>query len=248
MGGRTAIGIHDDLAAGEAAIALRAADHKTTGRIHEEVDVALEELLWDDRFDDVLNHRLAEGRFADIGRMLGRHHHGMDGVRTPVDVANGDLTLGVGAQPSQLAVVTKTRLTFYETMGEINRHRHQGRRFIAGITEHQALITSSLAKIIVKGLVDALGNIRRLLVVGHQNGAALVVDAVFGVGIADLLQYISRHLDVINACVGGDLPSQHDETGITEGLSRDSGVLILSEEGIQNGIGDLIGNLIGMAF
>ncbi len=45
MAGRAAVGVDDDLAAGEAAVAVRAADHEVAGRVHEDPDVGGRRLL-----------------------------------------------------------------------------------------------------------------------------------------------------------------------------------------------------------
>ena len=42
----------------------------------------------------------------------------------------------------------------------MDRQRHQRRGFVAGVTEHQALVTGSLIEIQPLAFIDALGDIR----------------------------------------------------------------------------------------
>ena len=97
-------------------------------------------------------------------------------------------------------------------------------------------------------MIHTLGNIVALLVVGHQHSAASVVNAVVGVVVADALQGVARHLDVVHVGVGGDLTGQYHQTGIAQGLGGNAGFRVLREDGIQNGIRDLIGHLVRVAF
>ena len=46
----------------------------------------------------------------------------------------------------------------------------------------------------------------------------------------------------------GDLPGLADELGRDEGLAGDAGVGVLAQVGVEDGVGNLIGNLVGMSF
>lgn len=134
---RRAVGVDDDLAAGEARIAVRSADHELAGRV--DVPLAI-----------VGDLQLAE-RFADIGlddgadllripalvEMLGRKHDRGCFRRLAVDVTHGHLALGVGAELGDFAValLAGNCEQLQDLVGIIDRGRHQVRRFAAGITE-----------------------------------------------------------------------------------------------------------------
>ena len=151
-------------------------------------------------------------------RMLGREHHGVDGMRLAVHVADRHLRFGIRAQPGQPPVAAQFRLAFHHAVREIDRQRHQCRRLVAGIAEHQALVARALVEVVIGCAVHALRDVRALLVVGHQHRAALVVDAVFGVVVADALDGVARHLDVVDVRGGGDLARQHHQAGIGQRL------------------------------
>ena len=54
-----AVGVDDDLAAGQAAVAVRAADHEPAGRIDVVRDLAVDQLVGQQRLDDLLDDELA---------------------------------------------------------------------------------------------------------------------------------------------------------------------------------------------
>ena len=248
MAGIAAVGVHDDLAAGQAAVALRAADDEAAGRVDQILDVALDQFLRQHRLDDLFDGGFAQVFQADVRRMLGRQHDGVDGVRLAIDVADGDLRLGIGARPRQAAVLAQHGLALDETVRQVDRQRHQRRRFVAGVAEHQALVAGTLAEVVVVGGIDALGDIRALLVVGDEHSAALVVDAVFGIVVADALDGVAGDLDVIDVGGRGDFAGQNDQAGVAQGFGSDAGMLVLSQDGVEDGVGNLVGNLVGMAF
>ena len=93
-------------------------------------------------------------------------------------------------------------------------------------------------------MIDALGNVIALLVVGDQHRAALVIDAIFGVVVTDALERIARHLDVVDMGVGGDFTSQHDQPGIGQRFGCHTGSWVLFEDCVENRIRDLIGHLV----
>ena len=106
--------------------------------------------------------------------MLGGDHHGVDVVRLAVDVAHGDLRLGVGPQPRQPPVAAQLRLALHQAVRVVDRHRHQLRRLVAGEAEHQALVARALLEIEPLAFVHALRDVRRLLVVRQSARAQLV--------------------------------------------------------------------------
>jgi hypothetical protein len=118
---RTAIGVDDDLAAGQAAVALRAADDEAAGRVDQILDFALDQFGRQHRLDDVFDHRFADGFERHVRRVLGRQHDGVDAVRLAVDVADGDLAFGVRTQPRQTAVLAQHRLAFDQTVRQVDR-------------------------------------------------------------------------------------------------------------------------------
>ncbi|OIQ81510.1 hypothetical protein GALL_367270 [mine drainage metagenome] len=247
MRGGAAVGVDDDLAPGEPAVALRPADDEAPGGVDEVLDLAAHEFVRQHGLDDVLDDAFAQIGHLDVGRVLGGQHDGVDGDRAAVLVAEGDLALGVRAQPGQAAVTAQLALALHQAVRVVDGRGHQLGGFVAGVAEHQALVARPLVEVVVVRAVDALGDVGALLVVGDQHGAALVVDAEVGVVVADALEGVARHLDVVDHRVGGDLAGQHDEAGVGQGFGGDARARVLFEDGVEDGVRNLVGHLVGMA-
>jgi hypothetical protein len=247
-----AVGVDDDLAAGQAAVALRAADDEAAGRVDQVLGV-LQPFLGQHRLDDLLDDGFDERGLhlvavALVGAVLGGQHHGVDAVRLAVHIAHRHLALGVGAQEGQAAVLAQLGLALHQAVRVVDRRGHQLGRFVAGVAEHQALVAGAGVQVVVAGVVHALGDVVGLLVVADHDGAALVVDAVFGVVVADALDGVARDLDVVDVRVGGDLAGQHHEAGVGQRLGGHAAARVLLEDRVEDRVGDLVGDLVGMAF
>jgi len=247
-----AVGVHDDLAARQPAVALRAADDEAARGVDEVLGVlqpgrrqhGLDDLL-DDGFGEAGLH--LGGRFALVGAVLGGEHHGVDAVGLAIHVAHRDLALGVGAQEGQAAVLAQLRLALDQAVRVVDRRGHQLGRFVAGVAEHQALVAGAGVQVVVARVVHSLGDVVALLVVGHEHGAAFVVDAVVGVVVADALDGVARHLDVVHVGVGGDLAGQHHQAGVCERLGGHARARVLFKDCVEDGVRDLVCDLVGMA-
>ena len=129
-----------------------------------------------------------------------------------------------------------------------DRGGHQIGGFVAGIAKHQALVAGTLVQVVFRGAVNALGDIGRLLVVGNKHRAAFVIDPVIGIVVTDTLDGVARHLDVVDVGGGGDFAREHHEARVAEGFGSYARVRILREDRVEDGIGNLVGNLVGVPF
>src|SRR6266550_4055705 len=85
------VGVHDDLAAGQAGVALRAPDHETTGRVDEDIRIGdLEARVREHRPDHERDHTLAQLHVVDLVRVLGGHYHLTDPDRPHTFVHDAD--------------------------------------------------------------------------------------------------------------------------------------------------------------
>jgi hypothetical protein len=139
-------------------------------------------------------------------------------------------------------------LALDEAVRVVDGRGHQLGRFVAGVAEHQALVASAGVQVVVAGVVHALGNVVGLLVVADHHGAALVVDAVVGVVVADALDGVARHLDVVDVRVGRDFAREHHQAGVGQRFGGHAAAGVLLEDRVQDGVRDLVGNLVGVAF
>lgn len=130
-------------------------------------------------------------------------------------------------------------------MSELKGEGEQLGGLVSGIAEHDTLVTGTkLLKSLV--VVQALGDIGRLLLNGDEQVESLVVEALGGVIVADILDGVTDDLLVVDVSAGRDLTEDHDHAGLGGGLASDLGQRVLSQAGIENGIRDLISNLVGV--
>ena len=98
------------------------------------------------------------------------------------------------------------------------------------------MVAGTGVQVVVGGLVHALGNVVGLLVVTNHHGTAFVVNAVFGVVVADALDGVARHLDVVNVGVGGNFTSQNYQTGVGQRFGGHAAAGVLFKDGVENGV------------
>ena len=215
------------------------------------VDGLLIEVLGGDGgLDDLLEDLLAELLGGDVGAVLGRDDDGVDTERdngtVVVLVLDGNLGLGVGAEPRQGAVTAGSGHGSVQLVGELEGEGEQLGGLVGGIAEHDALVTGTeVLEALVK--METLGDIGGLLLDSDEKVEGLVVEALGRVIIANALDGLTDHLLVVNLGLGGDLAKDHDHAGLGGGLAGDLGEGVLGQAGIENGVGDLISDLVGVA-
>ena len=208
--------------------------------------VLVQPFLRQHRQDDVFHHRFAQQLVADVGIVLGGQHHRLDADDLVALIAEGDLALGVGPQPGQHAALAHLGLPLHQPMGVGDGGGHQHVGFVAGVAEHQALVASALLLRAIA--VHALGDVRRLLADAGQYGAGRAVEADMGVVVADADHGIAHDLVEIHPRRRGDFASQDDDAGLDQGFAGDAGLGVFSNNGVQHGIGNLVGDFIRMPF
>ena len=180
--------------------------------------------------------------------VLGGDDDGVDAHGLVVLVIfDGHLGLGIRAQPLDLALLAEILDFFHELVGEADWERHQFLGFLHGVTEHHALVAGTLLVVFLAfgGLgVNALGDIRRLLVHGNEHGAALVVELQVGVHVADVLDGVAGDFLEVDDGLGSDFAGNHHEARVHECFTGDAALRVLREAGVEDGIGNLVGNLV----
>jgi len=142
-------------------------------------------------------------------------------------------------------------------MGQVDRHGHQLFGFIAGISEHHALIAcpngiyfsfAHIASFSFHRFVDAQRDICRLAGNGDQHTAGIAVHAFIAAVVADVIEHFTYQLIIVDQSIGGDLAQQHHEAGLGGCFAGNARERVLFQARIQDCITDLIANLVGMAF
>ena len=272
MTAHAAVGVDDDLAAGKTAVAHRSADDEAAGRVDVNLGALseLDPLVSEHGLDDLLGHVAAQRGVVDVLGMLRGHDDLLHIHGSAVDVAHRNLRLAIGTQVGQRAVLAHLRQTLAHALRQVNRHRHEGLRLLAGITEHHALVTCAhrlidvfrLAVLRLERLVDALRNVGRLLVDGVQNAAGRAIEAVLRAIVANLADDVAhdgRHVDI---GLRANLARHDDHARRGHGLAgaahlrhigglarrRDVALLLklgfLLEDRVENRVGNLIADLV----
>ncbi len=134
--------------------------------------------------DDLLGHVAAQRGVVDVLGMLRGHNELLHIHGCAVDVAHRNLRLAIGTQVGQRAVLAHLRQTLAHALRQINRHRHEGLRLLAGIAEHHALVTCADEVVLVsgtvfrlKGFVHAHCNVRGRTVHGGEHCTGRTVEA-----------------------------------------------------------------------
>jgi len=197
-------------------------------------------MIFADGLDQVL--------LLDPRRMLGRQHHGIDGGHFAVFIAQGDLALGVRAQPRQRRVLLLADLGLLldQAVRQVDRGRHVAVGLVGGIAEHQALVAS--AHFFGLLAVHALGDVRRLLADQVQHATGGAVEADVGAVIADVQDHLAGQRFQVDPGGGGDFTGHDRHAGLDHGFAGHAGTLVLGKDRVQHRIGDLVGNLVRMAF
>ena len=126
-----------------------------------------------------------------------------------------------------------------QLVGQHDRQRHQLFGLVAGVAEHQALVAGAAG-------IDAHGDVGRLLVDGRDDRAGLVVEPVLGPGVADALDRLADDPGQVGVGLARDLAGDEGEPGRHHGLAGDAAIGILLEQRVEHGVGDLVGDLVGM--
>ena len=244
----TAVGILNDLAPGQAAVTHGAADNETARGVDKDLAILLVEQAGG--FQHGTDDRALHG-FDDIGLGSGRgvlrgHDHVVDADRLAVDVFKRNLRLAVGTEEVHQTVLTDLGELLRKLVRPVDGGGHQSGSLVARKPEHHALIAGTLIFRVLT--VHALRNVAGLMVDGGNNGARLPVKAHFGAVIADFLDGFADDLRQIGIALGADFTGDDGHAGRHEGFASHTGVGILFNQCIEDGIGNLVGNLIGMTF
>ena len=257
MTGHAAVGVNDDLAASEPSVANGAADDKPAGRVDIDVVVIVGELLGDHGTDDVFDQVRADHRVAiNSVVVLSRDQHGLELDRSIVLVLERHLRLGVGPKIRNLACLADLGVLLRHAVRKVDRQRHEDLGLVAGVAEHHALVACALrVELVLLGLTrsdlfrgrDALRDVGRLLIEGDHDAAGVAV-------VPERLPVVADHIDRapdrawdIDIGLGSDLTGHDGNAGGDKGLAGDPTHGVLGQHLVENGVGNLVRHLVGMA-
>ena len=111
----------------------------------------------------------------------------------------------------------------------------------AGEAEHHALVAGAAG-------VDALADVARLFVDGREHRAGVGVVAVFRARVADVPDDVAHDVLIVDGAGRRDFAGDDGQAGRDQRLARDARHRVLREDRVENAVGNLIGDLVGMTF
>ncbi len=246
MAADAAVGINDDLAAGQPRVALRPPHHEHAGTVDQHLRIvgqAIAQHGAHHMLDDVCAHAL--------GRLLGmlrRHDDACHAHRFATLILDRDLRLAVRPQVRQRPILAHRSQLLAQLVGQGDRQRHHIIGFVGRVAEHHALITRT--ELI---LARTPSDMRRLLLDQHLHVAGLGVDARRLAVVADLRDRLARDLLVVGLEDTGDLAEQNHVLALDGGLTGYASMRpicrrIAAQDGIQNGVRNGVADLVRMSF
>ena len=198
-------------------------------------------------------HQIRTNLFQCHSRsVLSREYHCINPLWLAVYIFYGYLCLAIWTEILQNLFFSYIGQLHAELMCERNCQRHQFLCFLARITEHHTLVTSTgflmFAAPAFIGIVDTHCDIRRLLVHCLQNRAGVAIEAKFCTVIADVYDDIPSNLRNVHFCSGRDFAHAEHHTSCNNGFAGNSCFAILFEDCIQNSIRNLVTDFIRMSF
>ena len=153
------------------------------------------------------------------------------------------------------------RHALQDLVAVVERRRHQLGRLVAGEAEHDALVAGAF--VLVAGGVDALRDMRRLAVQMVLEAGRLPVEAFLLIadaldGVADdLLDLVAgagrpavRVLELLLVVdrAAADFAADDDPLRGDQRFAGDARLRVLGQEQVDDGVANLVGDLVGMAF
>ena len=236
----------DDLAPGDAGVAGGAADDEAPGGVDVQLGGVAEEAGGGELLADDLADGRVDGVLVDaVEGLVGADDVG-DGLGLAAVVEDGDLGLGVGAEPGDGFVAAEPGQAAEDAVGADEGEGEVLGGLVGGVAEHHALVAGAL--LLGVAAVDALVDVGRLGVEIVDVGEVLPAEPLLGAVVADVLDdALGDGLGVeLLEAVAGDLAEVHHQVHAAGGLAGDVGVRVEGEAGVEDGVGDGVGHLVGM--
>ena len=261
-----AIGIDDDLAPRQACVAIGPADLERTRGVDMPLCIGIDPTFGQQLGDDALHIGLELGFLGALVialGVLGGDDHRSAGHRRAVFIAQRDLALGVGFKERRRTALAIRRQPFENLVAVVDRRRHEIGGLVAGKTEHDALVARAFVLIAIG--IDALRDFGGLAMQMVLEGQRLPVEAVLFIadfahrtahGLFDFFLCARRPAGVFGPVEvlriihrrAANLAREDDALRRGHGFAGNPRLGILGQHQIDDGIGDLVGNLVRMAF
>mmetsp|Transcript_17406 Transcript_17406/g.25745 ORF Transcript_17406/g.25745 Transcript_17406/m.25745 type:complete len:244 (-) Transcript_17406:96-827(-) len=228
---------------------MRPTNHKATTRVQVINGLFVQELFGNNGLDDMLHKVRCNLLVGNILRVLRRDDNGVNalGDRNSVlqFVLARDLGLSIGTDPCAGSILADLRQLGSEGRGKIVRQRHERFRLVRGVSKHDTLISST--NVFHARSINRLGNIRRLFLDSDNNIASLVVKALSGIIVSNVLDGIANDLFVVDRGGSCDFSKNHNHARLAACFACNTRRRVSSDASIEDGVRDLIAELIRMS-
>ena len=236
MGGQPTVGVHHQLAAGQAGVRLDPTQYKAAGGIDENLRVLIRGEDAEGWLDDEFQQFLPQLGQILILRMLAGEDDGGDPPGCAEDILHRHLRLSVRPQAADPAHRPRTGKQGGQAVGQHYRQWQEIFCFTAGVAINDPLVTGC-------GLVPVLYRLRDVRALGPDEDLHVETPAVVA-GPAHRVAHDGRD---IRDRQRGDLAGHHEFTRCRQNFTGDAGVGVMFQAAVQHGVRYGIAQLVRVA-
>ena len=206
MAGNSAVGIDDDLAAGETGVGHGTTHDEFPGGVDIVFCLFIDHLLGENGKDDLGDDVVPDLVMGDFRGVLGGDDDRVDPRGPSVNVLNAHLRLSVRSEVIENLLFPDLRELTGQLVGVHDRHRHKLFGLCGRVAEHHALVSGSAC-------IDSLSDVWGLAVNGRDHPAGFAVKTELSSGITDLSDRFPDNLWKLTVPVGRYLSGDHHKAG-----------------------------------
>ena len=234
VGHKPAVGVDHQLAAGEAGIGFKAAQHKPAGRIDENLRLLVDAHIMAGAGNDQPAEFLTKLVRVFVCIMLAGDHDGVHALRHTERILHGHLRFSVRPDAGDQFFLPAGGEQARDAVRQHNRRGQQFHRFPAGVAVHDALIACA-----ERFAVDRLCNVRTLRMQPHLYMIITVISSSL-----NRLPYNGLH---VRTCRRAEFPGNKNFARRCQHFAGDAGIRIFFEAGVQNAVRNRVAELVRMA-
>ena len=180
--------------------------------------------------------------------VLGRYDDGVYAHGTVLLVVfDRNLRFGIGTQIRHFVLFSAYHCQLaQQQVREVERERHVVVGFVTGVTEHHSLISGTL----IHGLGTFYSpvDVGRLLVYGREYSAGVAVEFIFAACVPDAVDDAAGDFVQVDVSTRFYFTGEDDLPGGYQCFASDFRLGVVSEKFVEQGVGNLIGHLVGVSF
>ncbi len=241
-----AVGVDDDLAAGDAGVGGGTAVAEVSRRVHVELRRAVPPVTKHAGAEH-LAHVLRNGLLVRRLGVLRRDYHRGDFAWLVPLVEDRHLGLAVGAEEIDCPGLAILGEPPRELVCKQDRQRHQLVGLVGRVPEHDALVSCPLVAALARRGRHALGNLGGLLGDDGDQLQCRVAEGLGGIAVADFLHRLPYDRVEVEGGRARDLSREDDRVALAQRLACDAALRIGLQTGVEHRVRDVVAHLVRMA-